>query len=149
MRTWWAAPPRATSGERSRLQALPPYSGGGTPYPRRQAVAGPRRREYVRSTRAVPGPEQPSAQPREHRMYASIRRYQLTDGSMDDLLHLVDTDFAESISNAEGFVGYEVLDCDDGRICTISIFRDRESALASDALAMEWVRSTLSPQFAL
>jgi hypothetical protein len=82
-------------------------------------------------------------------MYASIRRYQLTDGSMDDLLHLVDTDFAESISDAEGFVGYEVLDCDDGRVCTISIFRDRESALASDALAMEWVRSTLSPQFAL
>ena len=82
-------------------------------------------------------------------MYASIRRYQLTDGSMDDLLHLVDTDFAESISEADGFVGYEVLDSDDGRLCTISIFRDRESALASDALAMEWVRSTLAPQFAL
>ncbi len=82
-------------------------------------------------------------------MYASIRRYQLTEGSMDDLLHLVDTDFAEAIADAEGFVAYEVLDCDDGRICTISIFRDREAALASDALAMEWVRSTLTPQFAL
>jgi hypothetical protein len=82
-------------------------------------------------------------------MYASIRRYQLTDGRMDDLLHLVDTDFAESIADADGFIGYEVLDCGDGRVCTISIFRDRESALDSDAMAMEWVRSTLAPQFAL
>jgi hypothetical protein len=82
-------------------------------------------------------------------MYASIRRYQLTDGSMDDLLHLIDTDFAESISDADGFVAYEVLDCDDGRVCTISVFRDREAAMASDALAMDWVRATLSPQFAL
>ncbi|MGZ4268907.1 MAG: antibiotic biosynthesis monooxygenase [Solirubrobacteraceae bacterium] len=82
-------------------------------------------------------------------MYASIRRYQLTAGSMDDLLHLVDTDFAETISEADGFVAYEVLDGGDGKLTTISFFRDADAAEASDDLAREWVASTLAPQFDL
>jgi quinol monooxygenase YgiN len=80
-------------------------------------------------------------------MFASIRRYRLESGSMDDLLHVVDTDFAETISEADGFVAYEVIDCGDGEICAISVFRDREAAEDSEQAAREWVRSTLAPQF--
>jgi hypothetical protein len=80
-------------------------------------------------------------------MYASIRRYSLDSGEMDDLLHLVDTDFAEAIAEADGFVAYEVLDCDGTEVVTFSVFRDEDAARASDVMAMEWVRSTLSPQF--
>jgi heme-degrading monooxygenase HmoA len=82
-------------------------------------------------------------------MFASIRRYRLNSGSMDDLLHLVDTDFAESIQEMEGFVAYEVLDCGDGQIASISVFRDREAAAGSDDAAAEWVRSTLTAKFDL
>src|SRR6476620_11547698 len=81
------------------------------------------------------------------RMFASIRRYRLKGGSMDDLLHLVDTDFAETIAEAEGFVAYEVIDLGDGELMTLSVFHDFDAAMASDDLAFEWVRSTLSPQF--
>jgi heme-degrading monooxygenase HmoA len=80
-------------------------------------------------------------------MFASIRRYRLDSGSMDDILHLIDTDFAESISEVEGFVAYEVLACDGQEVVTLSVFRDEEAATASDEMAREWVRSTLAAQF--
>jgi hypothetical protein len=80
-------------------------------------------------------------------MFSSVRRYRLRSGSIDDLLHLVDTDFAETIAEAEGFVAYEVIDLGDGELMTLSIFHDFDAAVASDDLAFEWVRSTLSPQF--
>ena len=57
-------------------------------------------------------------------MFASIRRYRLQRGSMDDLLHLVDTDFAETIAEVDGFVAYEVIDLGDGELMTLSVFRD-------------------------
>jgi hypothetical protein len=80
-------------------------------------------------------------------MFASIRRYSLDAGEMNDLLHLIDTDFAESISEVDGFVAYEVLDCDGTEVVTLSVFRDEDAARESDTMAMEWVRSTLLPQF--
>jgi hypothetical protein len=80
-------------------------------------------------------------------MFASIRRYSLDAGEMNDLLHLIDTDFAESISEVDGFVAYEVLDCDGTEVVTLSVFRDEDAARESDTMAMEWVRSTLAPQF--
>jgi hypothetical protein len=82
-------------------------------------------------------------------MFASIRRYRLKSGSMDDLLHLVDTDFAESIHEAQGFVAYEVLECGNDELITMSVFHDREAAEASDEMAMAWIRSNLSQQFDL
>jgi hypothetical protein len=82
-------------------------------------------------------------------MFASIRRYRLDAGAMDDLLHLIDTDFAESISEVDGFVAYEVLDCDGSEVVTMSIFRDEDSAQASDGMARDWVQANLSQQFDL
>src|SRR4051794_39780367 len=77
-------------------------------------------------------------------MYASIRRYSKLDPSkMDELLHRVDTGFAEEISTADGFVAYECLDCD-GEVVTISVFRDRAAAEDSAQLAAAWVRDNLS-----
>jgi hypothetical protein len=82
-------------------------------------------------------------------MFASVRRYRLEAGSIDDLLHLVDTDFAESVQEMEGFVEYQVLECGNGEIVTITTFRDRRSAEASMELAADWVRDTLAARFDL
>lgn len=82
-------------------------------------------------------------------MFATIRRYRLDEGAMDDLLHLIDTDFAESITQIDGFVAYEVLDCDGSEVVTMSVFRDEDAARASDEMAHDWVRSTLGAQFEL
>jgi hypothetical protein len=80
-------------------------------------------------------------------MYASVRRYRVGADQMDDLLHEVDTDFAETIQQKDGFIGYECIDCGDGTLLTISTFRDREGAEASAEAAAEWVRDTLVDRF--
>ena len=82
-------------------------------------------------------------------MFASVRRYRLKSGSIDDLLHLVDTDFAETVQEMDGFLEYQVLECGNGEIVTITTFRDRRSAAESTEMAADWVRDTLAAQFDL
>ena len=82
-------------------------------------------------------------------MFSSVRRYRLKSGSFDDLLHLVDTDFAETVQEMDGFVEYQVLECGNGELVTITTFRDRASAEESAAIAADWVRDTLARRFDL
>jgi hypothetical protein len=82
-------------------------------------------------------------------MFASIRRYRLESGSIDDLLRLVDTDFADSVEDLDGFVEYQVLECGNGEIITITTFTDRAHAEESMQVAADWVRDTLSRRFDL
>ena len=78
-------------------------------------------------------------------MYASIRRYRSDPAVMDELLHLIDTDFAETVEEIDGFVAYECIDNGAGELCTISVFRDEAAALASVDAAAAWVRDNLRP----
>src|SRR5436305_14978940 len=71
-------------------------------------------------------------------MFASIRRYRLQQGAMDELTRRVDEGFAEEISAQPGFVSYEFIDCDDGEVMTISLFRTAEAAEASRDHARRW-----------
>jgi len=76
-------------------------------------------------------------------MFASIRRYRLDEGVMDDLMRRVDEDFAEQISRQPGFCSYEAIDCDEGEVCTISVFGEAEEAEASRELAQRWSEERL------
>jgi hypothetical protein len=77
-------------------------------------------------------------------MFASIRRYRLAQGSMDELARLVDSGFANQIIAQPGFVSYEFIDCGDGEITTISIFREALQAETSRDLAQRWTEENLS-----
>ena len=77
-------------------------------------------------------------------MFATIRRYRLDSGSMDALLHAVDVGFAEMIQEQEGFVAYEVLDCGNNMLTTISTFSDRAAAEATTDAASAWIRDHLA-----
>lgn len=76
-------------------------------------------------------------------MYASMRTYRVS-GSIDDLMHRIDRDFAESLSQEPGFIAYQAMDMGSGRICTLSVFRTREQADLSNELAAAWVAEELS-----
>jgi hypothetical protein len=76
-------------------------------------------------------------------MFASIRRYRLHKGSMDELASRVDTDFADQVRAQPGFVSYEFVDCGDGEVMTISIFGDAAGAARSRDLAMSWTEQNL------
>jgi quinol monooxygenase YgiN len=77
-------------------------------------------------------------------MYCSIRKYQMDPAQVDELMHRVDEGFAEQIQREPGFVAYQVLDCEDGSVVTVSTFRDRQAAEDSIAAAAAWIRDSLS-----
>ena len=76
-------------------------------------------------------------------MFVSIRRYRLQRGSMEELTRRVDEGFAEDIGRRPGFVAYEFMDCGDGEIMTMSVFRDADQAEASRELARRWTEEQL------
>ena len=76
-------------------------------------------------------------------MFASIRRYRLQRGAMEELTRRVDEGFAEDIGRRPGFVAYEFMDCGDGEIVTLSVFRDADQAEASRELALRWTEENL------
>ncbi len=62
---------------------------------------------------------------------------------MDDLARRVDEDFAEQIGAQPGFMSYELMDCGDGQIMTVSMFAEAEQADASQDLARRWTEQSL------
>ncbi|HEX5857668.1 MAG TPA: hypothetical protein VFY91_06125 [Microbacterium sp.] len=76
-------------------------------------------------------------------MFASIRKYRLLRGSMEELTRRVDEGFAEDIGRQPGFTSYEFMDCGDGDIMTLSVFRDADQAEASRTLAQRWTEENL------
>jgi hypothetical protein len=78
-------------------------------------------------------------------MYASIRRYRMGAGSMDDAMHLADTELADRLTELPGFVDYHVVAMDDDTIVSMSIFDDEEQCLASNDMAADFVREHLGP----
>jgi hypothetical protein len=77
-------------------------------------------------------------------MYASIRRYRMGTGSIDDAMHLVDVELADRLAEEPGFVDYQVLDTGAGTITSITIFDDEEQCMRSNDLAGEFVREHLA-----
>jgi heme-degrading monooxygenase HmoA len=77
-------------------------------------------------------------------MFASIRRYRLRQGPMEELARRVDSGFAEEISTQPGFVSYEFIDGGEGEVTTLSIFREADQAEASRELASRWTEQNLS-----
>jgi hypothetical protein len=62
---------------------------------------------------------------------------------MAELTRRVDDGFAEDIGRQPGFVAYEFMDCGDGEIMTLSVFRKADQAEASQALAHQWTEENL------
>ena len=76
-------------------------------------------------------------------MYASIRRYTMGAGSIDDAMHIVDENLAEQLPQEPGFVAYQVLDTGNDTICSITVFSDEAGVERSNELAAEFVRDKL------
>lgn len=77
-------------------------------------------------------------------MYASMRTYRVGPGSMDALMHRVDRDFAEALSQEPGFIAYQAIDTGNDMLMTLSVFASAEQAEASNELAAQWVADELS-----
>jgi hypothetical protein len=82
--------------------------------------------------------------PGSARPFARVRRYRITKGEIGELVwRLVDTSLAERMAELDGFVAYLVFSGGGGELVTVSVFRDRTTATASDELALQFVRDEL------
>lgn len=77
-------------------------------------------------------------------MFANVRLYRIAAGQLDEAMHLADTELADRLAEEPGFVAYEVMATEDGNVCSMTIFEDREGADRSQDLAAEFVRDHLS-----
>jgi quinol monooxygenase YgiN len=77
-------------------------------------------------------------------MYVSIRTYRVGAGSMEDLAHRVDRDLAEAFAQEPGFIAYQVARTGEHTLASMTVFRDRDQAEASNDLAAEWVADNLA-----
>lgn len=78
-------------------------------------------------------------------MFASIRRYRMGAGSMDDAMHLVDTELADLLAEQPGFVDYQAIATGDDMVVSVTMFDDEEQCVASNDMAAEFVRDHLGP----
>jgi len=62
---------------------------------------------------------------------------------MEELTRRVDEGFVEDLGRRPGFVAYEFMDCGDGEIMTLSVFRDADQAEASREFAQRWTEENL------
>ena len=77
-------------------------------------------------------------------MFVSIRTYRVGNGSMDELMHRIDTGIADAFAQEDGFVGYEVAQIGERMLATITTFQEAAQADASNQLAAEWVADELA-----
>jgi hypothetical protein len=71
----------------------------------------------------------------EQIMYAMIRRYRMAAGSIDDLMHKVDTQYADRLQEQLGIIHYQAIDTGDRTIATVTVFEDEERWRRSEAAA--------------
>lgn len=77
-------------------------------------------------------------------MYAAIRQYQVDSDSSTEVIRQINEHFVPLIKEAQGFVAYHVVDAEDGRFATVSIFEDREGMETSNKLAARWMKEHLA-----
>src|SRR3954454_192705 len=78
-------------------------------------------------------------------MYVSIRTYRVANSDgIPEMMHRVDRDLAESFARESGFVSYQVARTGEHTVASMTTFRTREQAEASNDLAAEWVADALA-----
>jgi hypothetical protein len=76
-------------------------------------------------------------------METSVRKYKLAEEQIDELTRRVDETFAPRIEEMPGFVAYQLLDCGNGILMTVTTCHDREAAERSVELAADFVAKEL------
>jgi hypothetical protein len=68
-----------------------------------------------------------------------VRTYRTDTANVDELVRIVEQDFAPQVAEEPGFVSYFVLDKGDGIIASVTICDDEAAVERSNRLATEWL----------
>jgi len=81
---------------------------------------------------------------KEQAMYASIRKYYIIPGTLEELLRHVREGFVPIISQMPGFRAYYVLEVRNDEVVSISIFDTQAGAEESVRQSADWVAKDLA-----
>jgi len=81
---------------------------------------------------------------KEQAMYASIRKYYIIPGTLEELLRRVQEGFVPLISQIPGFRAYYVLEVRNDEVLSISIFDTQAGAEESVRRSADWVAKDLA-----
>jgi len=73
---------------------------------------------------------------------AAVRRYSTSD--IDSLVTKVEDEFVEKVKGVDGFVGYYVIDGDDGTVASVTVGDTAQAVAESVRLAAAWVRDSVA-----
>jgi hypothetical protein len=73
-------------------------------------------------------------------VHAAVRRYRVRD--IDALVSKVESEFVDQIKEIDGFVGYYVIDGDDGTAASVTVGETATAVADSTRLAGNWVRES-------
>jgi hypothetical protein len=73
-------------------------------------------------------------------MHAAVRMYRVRD--IDALVEKVESEFADQVKEIDGFVGYYVIDGDDGTAASVTVGETADAVAESTRLAAAWVRDS-------
>jgi hypothetical protein len=76
-------------------------------------------------------------------MYASIRRYRITE-SAKDIAKKAEAGLVPIFKKNPGFVAYYIVDGGDGHLASVSVFDSAEAAHNSNEQAAAWVKDNAS-----
>ncbi len=77
-------------------------------------------------------------------MYASIRRYDVDPGVMDEAMRRIEEGFLPILSSGPGFKAYCAVDAGNGVLASISVFESEAGAEESSRMAASWVKDNLA-----
>ena len=78
-------------------------------------------------------------------MYASIKRYQVDPGSVDEVVKKAEEGLMPIVAEVPGFNAYYIVNAGDGVVASFSVFEDQAGAEESNRLAADWVKDNLAP----
>jgi hypothetical protein len=73
-------------------------------------------------------------------MHAAVRMYRVRD--MDALVSKIESEFVDQLKEIDGFVGYYVIDGDDGTSASVTVGETAQAVAESTKRAADWVRQS-------
>jgi hypothetical protein len=77
-------------------------------------------------------------------VFTTIRQYRCNPDDARDIAHMADEHFADQLTQMDGFVAYELIDCGSGDLFTMTVFTDRAASMRSNELAAEFINEHLA-----
>jgi heme-degrading monooxygenase HmoA len=77
-------------------------------------------------------------------MFATIRKYQGKQGTINDVAQQVQHEFVPLLSSQPGFVSYTAIHTGNDSVVSVSVFQDKAAAEAANKVAAAWVKEHIA-----